>query len=35
VFPSLEARDAALSSGMESGIRDSFDRLGELLAGEV
>jgi uncharacterized protein YndB with AHSA1/START domain len=32
VFPSLETREAALASGMESGIRDSFDRLAELLA---
>jgi uncharacterized protein YndB with AHSA1/START domain len=32
VFPSVESRDGALSSGMERGIRDSMDRLEELLA---
>lgn len=32
VFPSLEAREAALSSGMEFGIRESMDRLGEVVA---
>jgi uncharacterized protein YndB with AHSA1/START domain len=32
VFPSVEARDGALQSGMESGIRDSMERLAELLA---
>lgn len=30
VFPSVEARDAMVASGMERGIRDSMDRLGEL-----
>lgn len=34
VFPSVEARDAAVQSGMEYGIRDSMDRLAELLAGD-
>lgn len=29
VFPSAEARDAAIASGMEHGIRDSMDRLAE------
>ncbi|MEV0697627.1 SRPBCC family protein [Saccharopolyspora sp. NPDC050389] len=32
VFPSVEARDAALASGMEHGINDSMDRLSEVLA---
>jgi uncharacterized protein YndB with AHSA1/START domain len=32
VFPSVESRDAAVDSGMEYGIRDSHDRLAELLA---
>lgn len=32
VFPSVEARDAALASGMEHGINDSMSRLDELLA---
>jgi hypothetical protein len=31
VFPSVAARDAALAAGMERGITDSMDRLGELL----
>ena len=31
VFPSLEARDAALASGMESGVNDSMQRLEALL----
>ncbi|GAA1608894.1 SRPBCC family protein [Kribbella sancticallisti] len=34
VFPSVEARDAAVQSGMEYGIRDAMDRLAELLAGD-
>jgi uncharacterized protein YndB with AHSA1/START domain len=34
VFPSVESRDAAVKSGMEYGIRDSMDRLAELLAGD-
>ncbi|MEU4391195.1 SRPBCC family protein [Kribbella sp. NPDC023855] len=34
VFPSVEARDAAVQSGMEYGINDSMDRLAELLAGQ-
>jgi uncharacterized protein YndB with AHSA1/START domain len=34
VFPSVESRDAAVQSGMEHGIRDSMDRLAELLSGE-
>lgn len=32
VFSSVEARDAAVASGMEYGIRESFERLDELLA---
>jgi uncharacterized protein YndB with AHSA1/START domain len=31
VFPSVAARDQALAAGMERGITDSMDRLGELL----
>ncbi len=34
VFPSVEARDAAVQSGMEYGINDSMDRLAEVLAGQ-
>jgi uncharacterized protein YndB with AHSA1/START domain len=30
VFPSVAARDGALASGMEYGIRESMDRLSEL-----
>jgi uncharacterized protein YndB with AHSA1/START domain len=33
VFPSVEARDAAVATGMTGGILDSMDRLAELLAG--
>ena len=32
VYPSQEARDGMVSSGMESGMADGFDRLEELLA---
>ena len=32
VFQSVIDRDAALQSGMESGINDSYDRLSEILA---
>ncbi len=31
VFPSVAARDQALAAGMERGITESIDRLGELL----
>ena len=31
VFPSVEARDAILASGMERGVVDSYDKLSELL----
>ncbi|GGF34156.1 SRPBCC family protein [Subtercola lobariae] len=33
VFPSVEVRDAMVSSGMERGVVDSMNRLDELLAG--
>ena len=32
VFPSVEAREMAVQSGMDRGIYDSMDRLAELLA---
>jgi uncharacterized protein YndB with AHSA1/START domain len=32
VFPSIEAREMAIQSGMNVGIYDSMDRLAELLA---
>lgn len=32
VAPSVEARDAMLESGMESGVRDGYDKLDDLLA---
>ena len=32
VFPSKEARDAAVASGMESGARETYQRLAELVA---
>jgi uncharacterized protein YndB with AHSA1/START domain len=31
VFPTVAARDLAIASGMERGITDSMERLGELL----
>jgi uncharacterized protein YndB with AHSA1/START domain len=31
VFPTVEARDAAIASGMEHGIRESMERLDEIL----
>jgi hypothetical protein len=31
-FQSVEDRDAMVASGMEHGVRDSYERLGELLA---
>jgi uncharacterized protein YndB with AHSA1/START domain len=34
VFGSVETRDAMVEYGMESGIRDSMDRLAELVAKE-
>lgn len=33
VFPSVEARDAALASGMENGIRQAYELLDDHLAG--
>jgi uncharacterized protein YndB with AHSA1/START domain len=32
VFPSVEARDAALESGMSRGMTESYERLDEVLA---
>jgi len=32
LYPSKETRDAALSSGMESGMRETMDQLDELVA---
>jgi uncharacterized protein YndB with AHSA1/START domain len=32
LYPSREARDAALKTGMKDGMSDSFDRLAEYLA---
>ena len=32
LFPSKEARDATIASGMEHGVAASYDRLAELLA---
>lgn len=32
VFPSVEARDMAVASGMNEGVRESMDRLAELVA---
>jgi uncharacterized protein YndB with AHSA1/START domain len=34
IFPSVEARDGALQTGMNDGIRTSMDRLAELLASQ-
>jgi uncharacterized protein YndB with AHSA1/START domain len=33
VFPTVEARDAMVTSGMERGVREGFEQLDELLAG--
>lgn len=35
VFQSVEDRDAALQSGMEQGVSESYIRLDELIAGEI
>ena len=35
VFPSVEARDGMVASGMETGVVDSMDRLDDLLRAEV
>ncbi len=32
LYPSKEARDGALASGMEDGVRETFDQLDELVA---
>jgi uncharacterized protein YndB with AHSA1/START domain len=32
LYPSRDARDGVLKSGMESGVATSYDRLRELLA---
>jgi uncharacterized protein YndB with AHSA1/START domain len=32
LYPSKEALDAALSSGMEDGMRETFEQLEELVA---
>ena len=34
VFPSVESRDQFVASGMEHGVRDSMDRLAEVVAKE-
>jgi uncharacterized protein YndB with AHSA1/START domain len=31
VYPSVEARDAAMASGMEHGIKEGYERLDEIL----
>ena len=31
VYPSVEARDAAVASGMEHGVKEGYDRLEEML----
>lgn len=33
VYPSLEARDGMVSSGMETGMREGYDRLEKIVAG--
>ncbi len=33
VYPTVEARDMAVATGMESGMIESYERLDELLAG--
>lgn len=33
VYPSMEARDGMAQSGMEDGLRESYERLEEVLAG--
>jgi uncharacterized protein YndB with AHSA1/START domain len=32
VYPSVESRDMAVASGMESGIKEGYERLDEILA---
>lgn len=33
LFPSVEDRDAMVASGMETGVRETYDRLDELVQG--
>jgi len=33
VFPTVEARDGMVASGMETGVREGYERLDEILAG--
>jgi hypothetical protein len=35
LFHTTEERDGMLSSGMETGLSESHDRLAELLAGQA
>jgi uncharacterized protein YndB with AHSA1/START domain len=35
LYPSKEARDAAIASGMEQGVAAGYDRLSEILASKV
>lgn len=35
VYPSVEARDAAVTSGMEHGVTEGYERLDELLGADV
>ncbi len=35
VYQTVEARDAMVASGMESGMSEGFERLDDLLAGEL
>jgi len=32
IYPSVEARDGALASGMEHGVKEGYERLDEILA---
>ncbi len=35
VYPSLEARDGMIASDMESGMREGYEKLDEILAGKA
>jgi hypothetical protein len=35
VFQSIEDRDGMLQSGMETGVREGFEQLDELLAKQI
>lgn len=35
LFPSVEARDMTVASGMEAGARETYDRLAELVEGAL